>query len=270
MIRGAIDQISKEHVSGWFYSELESVRERVVLAFIDNHCIGSGRIEHFRRDLLSAGLGDGFLGFNISISVTNPGDLGRVTVRLQNSDLSLLQRGARIARDTGSMFDISHTPESVEWMRSRGWLDQSEFDLLKALYRIGVYDLSLRQTRSMERATGNPHGEPQLVANNMLSLIYMRDVKLVEQEASELAELVVPDNYEPVTGIWSPRREVVLVVEGAHRDGTWPMRPQSFLTGAVEHPCGPDRLLFVDLRGGIGSHIGRTGKKFRLFMTVRA
>ena len=96
MIRGAIEIASKSIVAGWLFSPLISMRGKVVLAFIDDRHIGIGKVEHFRKDLKDAGLGDGFAGFHFPVKLSVEDDAARITIRLESSDLYLLQLGAQV------------------------------------------------------------------------------------------------------------------------------------------------------------------------------
>ena len=98
MLRGAIDMVQSDQIGGWIYPELGTVVDQTVLAFMDNNCVGSGRIGFVREDLKAAGLGDGRLGFNFPISVGGESDLSRIVVKLEGSDLALLQSRARVGR----------------------------------------------------------------------------------------------------------------------------------------------------------------------------
>jgi hypothetical protein len=90
MIRGALEVVERDHVSGWLYSGHIELEGSLVLAFIGGKCVGCGKIELPRRDLLDAKLGHGRYGFHFPIAVTRHDDLGALTVRLDNSDLCLL------------------------------------------------------------------------------------------------------------------------------------------------------------------------------------
>ena len=96
MIRGAIEIASKSIISGWLFSPTLPMRGKVVLAFIDDRHVGTGKVELFRKDLKDAGLGDGFAGFHFPVKLLNQDDAGRMTIRLESSDLCLLQQGAEV------------------------------------------------------------------------------------------------------------------------------------------------------------------------------
>ncbi len=108
MIRGYIEVITNEVVQGWIYSADGKTRDQIVLAYSGDQCVGSGKVEHFRRDLAAAGLGDGYLGFSFGITIA-PEDVGSVTVRFDGSDAVLLQPGAVVR----SASDDAHPREST-------------------------------------------------------------------------------------------------------------------------------------------------------------
>ena len=97
MIRGAIEIAGRSVVSGWMYSPEIDLRGQTVFAFIGDRHIGTGRIEIMRRDIKAAGLGDGTSGFYFLVNLQPSDDPGAIVVRLQDSDLSLLQTGASVA-----------------------------------------------------------------------------------------------------------------------------------------------------------------------------
>jgi hypothetical protein len=271
MLRGAIDFTSSSKIGGWIYADVGQVQGRTILAFLDGRCVGAGLIDRFRQDLADAGLGDGYLGFNFGITVTNAQDVERVVVKLEGSDLALVQPSARIERASATVrgkASLLQSPAKIEWMRTRGWLEQAEFDFLKSLSQIGVYDLSLRHSKSTEKALGTPLLDPVQAAQRMLGLISFEEVDLVTQEITAFSDLVnaaalsqLPD---PVAALWSAKRESVLVVEGSNNDTTTPL--DAALQGAIEYPCGPDRLLFLDLRCRFGTTPGPTSRKLTAFM----
>jgi hypothetical protein len=92
MIRGAIEAANTEVVQGWLFCSAASLRDKVVLAFVDARCVGASKLDIFRRDLKEAGLGDGYAGFSIPIALADPGQIKAVVVRLEGSDLALLQK----------------------------------------------------------------------------------------------------------------------------------------------------------------------------------
>ena len=100
MIQGAIEVANKLTVQGWLYCSALPLRGTVVLAFVDDRCVGSGTIDLFRQDLKEAGLGDGYSGFAIPIMLSNPTEVKSLVVRIENSDLTLLQKGASVRQSS--------------------------------------------------------------------------------------------------------------------------------------------------------------------------
>jgi hypothetical protein len=102
MLRGSLEFVSPAIVSGWIYSPVAEVRNHLVLAFVDQTCVGQGRVEFFRQDLASAGLGDGFLGFHFPVTLEHPRDALRIVVRLDGSDFSLIYKDSMVAPRQGA------------------------------------------------------------------------------------------------------------------------------------------------------------------------
>lgn len=96
MLRGAIEAVTDVTISGWLYSPDVDLRGRVVLAFSGQDCIGSGRVEIFREDLRSAGLGSGYAGFRFALAYLGTPVPESVVIKLEGSDAVILQHGARI------------------------------------------------------------------------------------------------------------------------------------------------------------------------------
>ena len=98
MIRGAIEVANRSIVSGWLFSEKLDLRGSLVLAFIGSRHVGSGKVEIFRKDLHEAGLGDGHSGFYFPLTLLPTDQPEAVTIRLDQSDLCLLQAGSLISQ----------------------------------------------------------------------------------------------------------------------------------------------------------------------------
>lgn len=93
MLRGAIETATESLVSGWVYCKAVSLRDQLVLAFLGGRTIGTGRVQFFRKDLLAAGLGDGYCGFHFAIALQPGESPADVTIRLADSDFMLVQAG---------------------------------------------------------------------------------------------------------------------------------------------------------------------------------
>ena len=246
MIRGAVDYIDSERVGGWIHSDAADLRGQMVLAFLDNDCVGAGRIELFRQDLADAGLGDGKVGFNFGVSLPEGASLGQVVLKLENSDFALLQPKSRVSAEADTIDGTayrSYSMETVEWMRERGWLDQTEFDFLKALANVGLYDRSLHLSR-------DALAEPRSEAAKMFEFyrqghvdVEAQNIDLKYLEAKRLALLKSGDL--PIVAI-AAKKGTIAVVEGSHTDDN--ILIDGELVGAVNYKCGADRLIFLDLR----------------------
>jgi hypothetical protein len=97
MLRGAIEVATENVVSGWIYCRVVSLRDQLVLAYADDVCVGNGRVEYFRKDLLAAGLGDGYCGFHFAVRLEEDQDPASLTIKLADSDFTLRQAAGRQA-----------------------------------------------------------------------------------------------------------------------------------------------------------------------------
>ena len=96
MIRGSIEVARRTQISGWIYAESGTVRDRPILAFSGHRCVGAGKVDRFRKDLLDAKLGDGHCGFDFPIRLNDDEAESSVVVKLQNSDAALIQSATRL------------------------------------------------------------------------------------------------------------------------------------------------------------------------------
>lgn len=245
MIRGAIDYSSGERIGGWIYCDQAELRGRTVLAFLGADCVGAGKVEDFRQDLADAGLGDGYVGFNFGVTIPDEEDARKLLVRLEGSDLALMSPGTTVTTSEEFTLDAGehYSLESIEWMRQRGWLDQIEFDFLKNLSNFGVYDRSLRKTRTESI-------DPLEEATRLMELYAIGPVKIGEEsiDLSTLSERrldLLKSTALPIVA-FVVSKGALSILEGSHRDAKfWKQEP---MVGAVEHRCSEDRLLFLDLR----------------------
>jgi len=96
VIRGAIEVATPTLVSGWIYCKAASLRDHLVLAFVGARCVGTGKVEIYRKDLHEAKLGDGYCGFHFPIALKDGEQPASVVVRLQESDAALIQSASRV------------------------------------------------------------------------------------------------------------------------------------------------------------------------------
>jgi hypothetical protein len=267
VLRGAIDYTAADRIGGWVFSELGSVRNRKVLAFIDDVCVGAGPVDQFRQDLVDAGLGDGFLGFNFTISPPDPDAVSRLVVKVEGSDAALLQRESKVVgQPLFSQRPFDRSAAQLEWMRARGWLAQPDFDFLKFLNQVGAYDRSMLRPKDANDGGGplNPAGE----AKQLLELLCLQDVDLDEAEYADVgalaadAEALLAKTRDSVVALWTAKKGSVLIAEGSQHDEAG---PSGSLDGAIEYACGPNRLLFLDLHCAFGSPQVAEAKAIKVF-----
>lgn len=263
MIRGAIENVSRNRVFGWVWSAEGKVEGRTVLAFLDEACIGAGKVEGFRQDLKDAGLGDGMAGFNFDITYPNPADAPRVVVKLEGSDAVLIQRRSRVmppgagaaqqraARQQASL-------SSLQWMRARGWLSQSDYDFLRFFRQLGVYDRSLVVPQDRPDRNAPDLLDAFETARNLLLLQRMDEAEVRREKLGaprdwrRLAEAQeAAAGPGAVIALWSAERGRLPVVEASHTLAGQVTADAEAPPG-VEYALGPDRLLFLDARCVLG------------------
>ena len=250
MLRGAIELVNDERIDGWLYSDVGEVFDRTVLAYVDDRCVGSGRIGILRNDLKAAGLADGRLGFSFPISASGGTDLQRIIVKLEGSDFCMLQERATIAKAElfqGPVADIAR----LDWMRGRGLLAPAEAAFLKYVQQLGVFDYSLVQPKEPGGA-GPTHLDPLRAARGFLDLLLLRDCDIQEihlgvSNYEDLSAQVLAGGGRPlsIVALWSAAAVEIDVVEGSQIGRR---KSDGSLHGAIDYRIGPDRLLFVDLR----------------------
>ncbi len=259
MIRGSIEVARRTQISGWIHADTGTVRDRLILAFAGPRCVGAGKVDRFRRDLLDAQLGDGYCGFDFPIKLNDDEPVGSVIVRLQNSDAALIQRDTIVigANDRAEaagedMTDLGAIPPGrVSWMQDRGWLDQQEYDFLRAVQTIGAYERGLRPARRPNVETPILI-KPEQIAQDLLGLYAMADVDVTRTRLASISDLgdAASPMHAPglsVMALWSAERCRIVLDERSHME---PGAAQGSITpspapGAIEYGFGPDRILFV-------------------------
>jgi hypothetical protein len=240
MIRGAIDEMSSNKIGGWIYSQEVNLTGRQILAFLDGRCVGAGLIDVYRADLAAAGLGEGLCGFSFFVTVPNPSDVGRLQIRLDGSDLTLVPPGASLVGDgaaRGRASTAALDPARLAWMRERGWLTQAEFDVLRDLEHLGVHDWRMPRTE-------NAAPDPAAAARELFGLVAQRPIEVetvpLADEGALLDLVAEARQDQPWVALHAARRARVRVTEGSHRaDGSVAGEP-------VAHLVGPERLLILD------------------------
>ena len=253
MIRGHIDFVSRIRVEGWLFCERLNLTGASVLAFVDEACVGGGRVELFRQDLLNAGLGDGRVGFGFPVMLEPWQDPRALDVRLEGGAMRLAQGQSRlVARDSlgEDRRRQGREPGSLSWMLARGWLSQPRYETLRILGEFGVRVEALRiatPIRDLDAVTE----EIALLAAEICELALLQPVELEIREnlgvgAHDAVRREVRAAFPhapPVAGLWAPTPQLIQVVEGSHRDGASPRGGE----GAVEYNYGGRQLLMLDL-----------------------
>ena len=257
MIRGAIDLAASDMIGGWIYSDAFGVRSLPVLAYVDDICVGAGKVTEFRRDLAEAGLGDGYLGFKFRISLKSPEDRRRVVVKLEGSDALLVQQGSKIAAgDAAAASPPRRLPtrriSCLLWMRDRGWLNQAEYDFLTLIDQAGVYDRMLGNAK-LGKAKG-AEAEPAAIVADLLGLYHMETVQLQQERIDAVSDLPgflrsreSRDGADFIVALWAEGNARIGVLEGSHlaRSGR---ADEPSAADVVSYRLSPDRLLFLNAR----------------------
>lgn len=190
MIRGCIENISPRAVRGWIHADGRSLRDAPLLAFVGPECIGAGQVGHFRQDLADAGLGDGYLGFEIPIAGERAPDLASVVVRLDGSDAVLVQPQAQIVGQSReellSPQQLQRDLSQYRFMLNQGWIEQTDYDFLKTVTRRGWHEQALPKGQREGGAADAGFGA---LTQRALSVLHRRDVRLDRQQVASAAEL---------------------------------------------------------------------------------
>ncbi len=225
MIRGSIESVTGDTIQGWIFSEDGRIRDRTILAFRDDVCIGAGKVNMFRADLADAGIGDGHLGFSFPISVA-PGTEGSVFIKLEGSDAVLLQAGASIATpdqvDTRlDRAEVRKRLAGLKWALKHGRLPQSDFDFLRILWSFGAYERGLARRVPGEETlvVDKPLAVATQLMESYLGLdAQLEEVQLTTGEAlqAELRRLAAHTDAVPLLALYSTDRARLRVMEGTH------------------------------------------------------
>lgn len=252
MLRGAIDYSDGWRIGGWLYSAELPLRGRTVLAFVDGTCVGAGKIDVFRQDLADVGLGDGHAGFDFPITLAQIDDRARAYVKLDLSDLALLQRTAGII-DTASSQALPqrYSTESLAWMRDRAWLDEAAARFLEDIALSGAHRHSL--TAALE---------PVTEARRLFEL-YRQSQVGVEEALIRLKNLsderlrLIEGAALPIVAIHGSEGEIMIErLPTGSTDRSPSAMPR-------QYECSGDHLLFVDTRATFSSASDATVKIYR-------
>jgi hypothetical protein len=256
MIRGSIELVTNDLIQGWIVSEDGRIRDRTLLAFRGEDCVGAGRVNTFRPDLADAGMGDGHFGFAFPISVPSEA-VTSVVLKLEGSDAILVQKGAVVtasaapARDLGRG-TVRERLASLKWALKHGRISQGDFDFLRILWSTGVYERGLVRRNGADDAA--VVDKPAAVAASLLEAYAQADVAVGAERvrsaadfARELARIAARPSGAPILAVHTRERAVLRVLEGSHvqdavADGSG--RVAHF----VDYPLSPENLVVMDAR----------------------
>ncbi len=179
MIVGAIETADADHISGWMYSAAEDLRDKLILAFLDGQCVGSGRIGLYRDDLSSAGLSHGCFGYHFKILVPKPHDAKRVIVSLEGCEAVILPAGARVTSMSEPRPPASYLggdlvdPARIAWLRQRHMVPEPTLDMLEVLAGFAVASQAL-----------NDGEDPEEVSRQIFEAVMLRSVHVGVLELS--------------------------------------------------------------------------------------
>lgn len=250
MIKGAIEEVTPQLVSGWIYSKQTPLRDALILAFSDGVCVGTGRIDRFRQDLADAGLDDGYLGYSFSISLPDGADLASVVVRLDGAEAVLLQRNSRVGGPQTSShpkeLGIDDMLRRIRWLRRRNIIAGAEYDFLRGLARFGVYEVPIDLNPTVPQQA--PEDAAAALGKKLLELTVLNEVTLKVDRVSEVDNMLqaIRGGADPASGtnhviLWSPVPTRVGVVEGGHLSGSG----VSDVAGAVDYHLDPSNILVL-------------------------
>jgi hypothetical protein len=257
MIRGNIEVVTPDSIQGWIYTEDKKVREKLLLAFWGDKCVGSGKVSVFRSDLADAGLGDGHLGFSFPITVQKD-SVGSVVIRIDGSDAVLLQTGASV--ESGSTVSkaldqasVSRQLAALKWALKHCRISQADFDFLRILWSFGIYERGLFRR--------NEHGETTIIdsqlaiASSLLESYLGMDAEISAVQGvhsgnfkEQMVGIAGNNSLAPVVALSSKARAVVQILEGSHVAGNSASVNSKGITPTVHYTVSPENLVIIDTR----------------------
>jgi hypothetical protein len=258
MIRGAIEVVTMEAVQGWIYCDHVAMNDQTILAYSGEQCVGSGRANVFRPDLVSAGFSDGKLGFSFPISVV-PEALETIVVKLEGSDAVLLQTGARVGHRGAGATALKRSSVlaqlgRLKWGLKHGRIGQADFDFLRTLYSFGVYERGLVRRRSADDQVVVDSW--RVVARSLFEVLVMMEVETFETKASspeefklEMSRVALSPELLPIIALHSATPTSIRVAEGSHVVGNAAAADSGPLpASAAKFVLSSECLLMLDAR----------------------
>jgi hypothetical protein len=257
MIRGAIEVVSTEAVQGWIYCPQPAGASQTILAFSGKQCVGAGRANVYRPDLADAGLGDGNLGFQFPISIA-PDLVQTIVVKFEGSDAVILQSGASV-RNEGS-YAAGLKREAVlgqmgrlKWALKHGRIGQTDFDFLRTLYSLGLYERGLvRRKAADDDVVADPW---RVAARSLFEAFAALEVETTELKVdsaevfkAELARVARSVELLPIVALHCETPVTLHVAEGSHVRGGGNSDAEAGPVSMAKYPLSPECLLILDSR----------------------
>jgi hypothetical protein len=259
MIRGSIEVATPEMIQGWIHLDDGTVKDRTVLAYCDEECVGSGPVNLFREDLAQAGLGDGYLGFAIPLSIAEDA-VGSIVVKLDGSDAVLLQGGARIG-NAGAVArklrrqTITARLASLKWALRHGRISQADFDFHRVLWSLGVYERGL-----IYRVPGEDKAlieDPHVTLTNLFESYAAQTVEIAVNKIRDpkdfsalLSSAAWDQRLVPLIGVYAKEGVTVRVIEGSHVSGALLPLSADGQPEATDYALAAENVLLMDARVG--------------------
>jgi len=258
MIRGAIEVATTEMVKGWVYSDIASVRDQIIVALSGRECLGTGRVDVFRPDLADAGVGDGNCGFSFPITVRADA-VDSVVVKLDGSDAVLLQADAHVGNSGKRALEMKRSTvlwhlARLRWALRRGRIGQADFDFLRTLWPIGVYERGLvRRKAADDSVVVDPW---RSVARGLFEAYLALDADFVNREIrtpaefkQALARVVSNSELVLVVALYCKGKATLRVLEGSHvSDGANGDENNARFINPAEYALSPENLIMLDSR----------------------
>jgi len=136
-------------------------------------------------------------------------------------------------------------------MQDRGWLEQHEYDFLKAVQNLGAYERGLRAPRRAGGDTPAPV-KPEAAVQDMLGMYCLAEVIVTQARVASVSDLAAATSPlhtagATVVALWGSERARISLDERSHarpkaERGKILAEPPA---GGIEYSFGPDRLLFL-------------------------
>jgi hypothetical protein len=213
MLKGNIDFIDQNKVSGWVYCSCAPVSGYKVLAFENNECIGSGDVNIFRQDLHDVGFGDGNCGFDFEIHAGKEIDLNNVEIKLEGSDFSIKIGSQKQKHYSRTKKYLAEEFERIEWMSRQGWIDNEQYVALKELNNQGFY---VRAFSKIESSKFGIKSAASSIFEKIASHFYRGDVFIQTIVDDNFNEKINEIKCESLVALYMSDMQIDISVDEVH------------------------------------------------------